>query len=105
MTTCPFCGRDPFHYVHNGLGYEPVAVDCCELGDLYFRGAREPITDDVVIEPDDFRELGTRIIGMSSELEAYKAKYGEIYLDQPRGLSAAEVPGTEGVNPKDSPND
>lgn len=29
---CPFCHHDPYHYVHNGIGYEAVAVDCCELG-------------------------------------------------------------------------
>lgn len=40
MSTCPFCGRDPFHYVNNGIGMEAVAVDCCDLGDLYFRGDR-----------------------------------------------------------------
>lgn len=33
---CPFCKNDPYHYVHNGLGHEAVAVDCCELGyELY----------------------------------------------------------------------
>lgn len=78
MAECPFCGRDPFCYVHNGIGLEAVAVDCCDLGDLYFRGAREPITSDVVIEPDDFRALGSRIQAMSSELEAYRAKYGTL---------------------------
>jgi hypothetical protein len=31
---CPFCGLDPYHYEHNGLGYEAVAVNCCELGRL-----------------------------------------------------------------------
>lgn len=83
MTTCPFCGRDPFHYVHNGLGMEAVAVDCCDLGDLYFRGAREPITEDVVISADEFRELGQRIIGMQVENDAYREKYGEIFEDEP----------------------
>lgn len=29
---CPFCKCDPYEYVHNGLGYERVAVSCCELG-------------------------------------------------------------------------
>jgi hypothetical protein len=78
MTTCPFCGRDPFVYVDIGVGCEAVAVDCCELGDAFFRGAREPITGDVVIDPDTFRELGSRIVGMAGELEAYRAKFGEL---------------------------
>ncbi len=30
--SCPFCKRDPFHYVDNGIGYEPVAIVCCDLG-------------------------------------------------------------------------
>lgn len=38
MSECPFCGRDPFHYVDNGVGMEAVAVTCCELGDQLFRG-------------------------------------------------------------------
>lgn len=38
---CPFCGRDPCHYVDNGVGMEAVAVTCCELGiELFDR--REP---------------------------------------------------------------
>lgn len=28
-----FCGNDPYHYVHNGIGYEAVAVNCCEFGE------------------------------------------------------------------------
>lgn len=81
MSTCPFCGRDPFVYVDIGVGREAVAVDCCELGDAYFRGAREPITEAVLIEPDDFRALGSRIVEMAGELEAYRAKFGDIDAD------------------------
>lgn len=29
---CPFCKRDPYHYVDVGIGYVPAAVDCCDLG-------------------------------------------------------------------------
>lgn len=29
---CIFCGRDPYHYVDNGVGWQPVAVECCDLG-------------------------------------------------------------------------
>ncbi|WP_186216264.1 hypothetical protein [Burkholderia gladioli] len=33
---CPFCRHDPFHYVDNGLGFEAVAVTCCDPGlDLF----------------------------------------------------------------------
>ncbi len=60
MTTCPFCERDPFHYVHNGIGMEAVADDCCELGDLYFRGAR-PAPETVEIEWDEFVKIAKRL--------------------------------------------
>lgn len=73
--TCPFCGRDPFHRSDMG---EALAVVCCDLGDLYFRGARPEITSDVVIDPDDFRALGARIMGLQYELEAYREKFGEL---------------------------
>lgn len=44
-TLCPFCGLDPYRYVHNGIGIEPVAVDCCELGiELFNRREKEPET-------------------------------------------------------------
>lgn len=87
MTTCPFCGRDPFVYANIGVGREAVAVDCCELGDVYFRGAREPITDDVVIDPDTFRALGARITETQSELDAYKAKFGELEISETEAKS------------------
>jgi hypothetical protein len=95
MTDCPFCGRDPFVYVDIGVGREAVAVNCCDLGDLYFRGAREPITDDVVISPDEFRELGDRIAVMHSELEAYRATFGEL---EPRESSPSPVQQTGGAD-------
>ena len=34
---CPFCGRDPYHYVDNGVGMERVAVTCCDEGIAYFQ--------------------------------------------------------------------
>ncbi len=38
--TCPFCKRDPYHYVNNGIGMEPVAVDCCDLGIGLYLGSK-----------------------------------------------------------------
>ncbi len=33
---CPFCRRDPFHYVDVGVGFVPAAIVCCDAGvDLY----------------------------------------------------------------------
>lgn len=37
---CPFCGRDPFHYVDIGVGWEPVAVICCDAGIEHYEKQR-----------------------------------------------------------------
>lgn len=63
---CPFCGSDPFEYVNNGIGLEPVAVTCCELGDAYFRGAREPLAE-VTIDVSTFNRMA-RIFGAMRDL-------------------------------------
>lgn len=60
MTECPFCRRDPFHYVDNGVGMEAVAVTCCDLGDLLFRGKRD-VPDEVTISWDEFVEIANRL--------------------------------------------
>jgi len=71
---CPFCGADPFHYVDIGVGTEAAAVVCCDLGDLYFRGAREPITGDVVIDADMFREIGNKLAARQHALSVERAR-------------------------------
>jgi hypothetical protein len=60
MTDCPFCGRDPFHYVDIGVGMEAVAVTCCDFGDLYFRGAR-PAPDEVTMSWEEFTDFGAKL--------------------------------------------
>jgi hypothetical protein len=37
---CPFCKCDPFHYVDNGIGFERVAITCCEAGIDLFGGGK-----------------------------------------------------------------
>ncbi len=32
---CPFCKCDPYEYVDIGIGYQAVAVNCCEYGHLH----------------------------------------------------------------------
>lgn len=32
MNRCPFCKRDPYHYVDIGVGFQAAAVNCCDLG-------------------------------------------------------------------------
>lgn len=66
--TCPFCGRDPFVYVDNGVGMEAVAVDCCELGDQYFRGMR-PIPDHVKLSWEEFQDIGNTLSQLRYEIE------------------------------------
>ncbi len=60
MSECPFCGRDPYHRVDNGCGMEAVAVTCCELGNLYFRGGRTA-PDDVTMSYQEFHQIGEKI--------------------------------------------
>jgi hypothetical protein len=54
---CPFCGGDPFHRTDAG---EAVAVVCCDLGDLFFRGARKA-PEEVTLSWEDFYEIGGRL--------------------------------------------
>ena len=66
--TCPFCGSDPFHYVNNGVGEEPVAVVCCELGIEWFK-RRETQPDTIEIGWDDFERFARvldamRVLGL-----------------------------------------
>ena len=63
--TCPFCGRDPVHYVDNGVGMEAVAVTCCELGNEYFRGARDA-PEEVTLSWEEFCEIGRRLLSSSA---------------------------------------
>lgn len=42
MSICPFCKQDPFEYVDIGVGYAPVAVNCCDLGIGLYRGEKIP---------------------------------------------------------------
>jgi hypothetical protein len=61
MTYCPFCGRDPFHRTDSG---EAVAVTCCDLGDLLFRGARST-PEEVTISWNDFATAGEKLAALN----------------------------------------
>ncbi len=64
--TCPFCGRDPFHYVDIGVGFEAVAVTCCELGvEFYRREAAE-----VTLSREEFDEIGGTLFELRRQVEA-----------------------------------
>lgn len=78
MSECPFCTRDPFHYVDNGCGMEAVAVACCELGDLYFRGARKA-PEEVTLSYKEFDEIGgklARLIWLSKQMDEINSELG-----------------------------
>ena len=62
---CPFCGRDPFHYVDNGVGMEAVAVTCCDLGIEFF--ARTP-SDEISLPRDVFMEIGAKLLDLRREV-------------------------------------
>jgi hypothetical protein len=55
---CPFCGRDPYHRTDSG---EAVAVTCCDMGDLFFRGARSA-PEQVTISWEDFEQVGLMLV-------------------------------------------
>lgn len=55
---CPFCGRDPYHRTDSG---EPVAVTCCDTGDMFFRGARKA-PEEVTISWEDFERAGLMLV-------------------------------------------
>jgi hypothetical protein len=65
MTTCPFCGRDPYHYVDIGVGYEAVAVTCCELGIELFDHRK---TGDVTLSREEFYELADSLRNRRAEI-------------------------------------
>jgi hypothetical protein len=66
---CPFCGRDPFHYVDIGVGREAAAVDCCENGDMLFRGAR-PAPEEVTLAWNDFVEIAGNLSALRARAES-----------------------------------
>ena len=82
--TCPFCGRDPFHYVDNGVGMEAVAVTCCELGNEYFRGARDA-PEEVTLSWEEFCEIGRRLLSSSAAERAVREALEEAAKVAERG--------------------
>lgn len=69
-TICPFCGCDPFHYEHNGLGYEAVAVNCCDLG-CALHGNDD---GEVIITTAELRDIAHKI-KMAQATVAYAKEY------------------------------
>lgn len=61
---CPFCRRDPYHYVDIGVGMQRVAVTCCDLSiglaEYSADDAQIPVTRKQLIEIADRLEAGER---------------------------------------------
>ena len=69
---------------------EAVAVVCCDLGDLFYRGAR-PIPEEVTISWQDFAEAGERLADqqrmIARALELLDAGAPQMATDVLNGLS------------------
>ena len=63
---CPFCGRDPYHYVDVGVGCVPAAVECCEMGIGLFQHRDEQLA-----------EVAFRIMEAARGFAALRAKLEE----------------------------
>jgi hypothetical protein len=65
---CAFCGHDPYEYVNNGVGYERVAVTCCELGCAVYDHRKG---DDAVIEitSKELREVAGKMANLQWQVE------------------------------------
>jgi hypothetical protein len=72
---CHFCGRDPMHYVNNGIGMEAVAFEgCCEEGEAAYDGD----------------ERLRRIARLISSLDRRQVKRGRRLLAEQKAKRAAE---------------
>jgi hypothetical protein len=79
---CPFCNRDPYHYVDIGVGMERAAVNCCDFGVALFKDG-DPLAQRVaatitrltaerdIAEQDKF-ERGNRIDALTAERDALR---------------------------------
>lgn len=93
MIECPFCGRDPYHYVDIGVGMEAVAVTCCELGVALF-DRREP-TETIELLWDEFTEIADKLTKKRAEisqLEDFLVQHDlwDKFLEQSKALSPAQ---------------
>jgi hypothetical protein len=91
VSQCAFCGCDPYHYVHNGLGMEAVAITCCDLGCAVYDHRNDPDAE-LSVTVHDLGEIATRVSYMAAKLEAYESKYGEIWNEEEPSESSPSSP-------------
>lgn len=55
---CIFCGRDPHEYVDIGVGFQAVAISCCDYGiGLYQHGDKALAKCASLLESGDKRKI------------------------------------------------
>lgn len=71
---CPFCERDPYHYVDIGVGMQAAAVICCDMGIDYFQGGDSLLDKQMGLR----REAADRLQSQAAEIAALRAVLGRI---------------------------
>ncbi len=71
---CPFCRRDPYHYVDNGVGMEAVAVTCCERGIALLQYGDEELQADVALR----EQAASLILSQSSTIASAREVIGQL---------------------------
>jgi len=68
MNKCAFCGADPYEYVNNGIGLEPVAVTCCELGCAVYDHRYDDAAE-ITVTSAELREIASRIAAQDWQIK------------------------------------
>jgi hypothetical protein len=115
---CPFCGRDPYHYVDIGLGMQPVAVNCCDLGNALIQHRDEQLMAEMDLR-GEAAHLIVELLGalenvpLPSTMANAQEFYGRFYdwlhgpyetvVHKARNAQGTETGAaeTEGLGPKD----
>ena len=68
---CAFCGRDPYEYVDIGVGYQAVAVSCCDEGISVYQYGNRALGRIARLLDGDKRQAarGTRLLQRYSEMQ------------------------------------
>lgn len=75
---CPFCGRDPYEYVDIGVGFERVAVSCCDLGIALLQYGDAQLAGEANLRRDLAAAL-RQTLARNAELEAALRPFAEAF--------------------------
>jgi hypothetical protein len=70
MDLCPFCRRDPYHYVDIGVGMQRAAVVCCDLGIALYDTRHAGDDDQILVGRKQLVEIAGRLEAAETEREA-----------------------------------